>query len=101
VWSTVASTEFDLTNSVAVGDVIYVGTDDAPVLRVDAGPELEQLAGRLSAGPVEAESYDALRVRITSTWAARRAGMTQASAATAHNVRVVTSITHGSDGLTP
>jgi len=36
VWSTVATTEFDLACRVAVGDVIYVGTDDARVLRVDA-----------------------------------------------------------------
>jgi oligopeptidase B len=46
-------------------------------------------------------SQDALSVRITSTWAARRAGTMQARAATAHNVIVVRSITHGSDGLTP
>jgi hypothetical protein len=32
VWSTIATTELDLACSVAVGDVIYVGTDDARVL---------------------------------------------------------------------
>src|SRR6185436_4525150 len=37
VWSTIATTEMDLACCVAVGDVIYVGTDDARVLRVDAG----------------------------------------------------------------
>jgi hypothetical protein len=45
VWSTIATTEFDLACCVAVGDVIYVGTDDARVLRVDAKGELEQLRG--------------------------------------------------------
>jgi photosystem II stability/assembly factor-like uncharacterized protein len=37
--------EFDLACCVAVGDVIYVGTDDARVLRVDAEGEVEQLRG--------------------------------------------------------
>ena len=45
VWSTIATTEFDLACCVAVGDVIYVGTDDARVLRVDADGALEQLRG--------------------------------------------------------
>jgi hypothetical protein len=45
VWSTIATTEFDLACCVAVGDVIYVGTDDARVLRVDAKGGLEQLRG--------------------------------------------------------
>jgi hypothetical protein len=45
VWSTIATTEFDLACCVAVGDVIYVGTDDARVLRVDADGELEPLRG--------------------------------------------------------
>ena len=35
----------DLACCVAVGDVIYVGSDDARVLRVDAGGELDQLLG--------------------------------------------------------
>src|SRR6188472_3125959 len=43
VWSTVATTEFDLACCVAVGDVIYVGTDDARVLRVDADGAPEPL----------------------------------------------------------
>lgn len=45
VWSTVATTEMDLACCVAVGDVIYVGTDDAHVLRVDADGGLERLSG--------------------------------------------------------
>ena len=45
VWSTLATTEMDLACCVAVGDVIYVGTDDARVLRVDADAGLEQLRG--------------------------------------------------------
>jgi hypothetical protein len=44
-WSTIATTELDLACCVAVGDVIYVGTDDARVLRVDADGEFEQLRG--------------------------------------------------------
>ena len=45
VWRTIATTEFDVACCVAVGDVIYVGTDDARVLRVDADGALEQLRG--------------------------------------------------------
>jgi hypothetical protein len=45
VWSAIATTESDLACSVAVGDVIYVGTDDARVLRVGADGALEQLRG--------------------------------------------------------
>ena len=37
--------EMDLACCVAVGDVVYVGTDDARVLRVGANGELEQLRG--------------------------------------------------------
>ena len=44
-WSTIATTEFDLACCVPVGDVIYVGTDDARVLRVGADGALEQLRG--------------------------------------------------------
>jgi hypothetical protein len=44
-WSTIATTAFDLACCVAVGDVIYIGTDDARVLRVDANGALEQLRG--------------------------------------------------------
>ena len=35
-WSTIATSEFQLACCVAVGEVIYVGTDDARVLRVSA-----------------------------------------------------------------
>jgi hypothetical protein len=45
VWSTIATTEVDLACCVAVGDVIYVGTDDARVLRVGANGELGPLRG--------------------------------------------------------
>jgi photosystem II stability/assembly factor-like uncharacterized protein len=45
VWSTIATTAFDLACCVAVGDVIYIGTDDARVLRVDANGVLEPLRG--------------------------------------------------------
>jgi hypothetical protein len=46
VWSTIAATtEWDLACCVAVGDIIYVGTDDARVLRVGANGELEPLRG--------------------------------------------------------
>ena len=45
VWSTLATTEMDLACCVAVGDVIYVGTDDARVLRVGADGGLEPLRG--------------------------------------------------------
>ena len=44
-WSTIAMTEWDLACCVAVGDVIYIGTDDARVLRIDAEGELEPLRG--------------------------------------------------------
>lgn len=45
VWSTIATAEFDLACWVAVGNVIYIGTDDARVLRVGAAGEIEQLRG--------------------------------------------------------
>src|SRR5918994_6994131 len=45
VWTTMATTEMDLACCVAVGDVIYVGTDDARVLRVVTDGALEQLRG--------------------------------------------------------
>jgi hypothetical protein len=44
-WSTVVTTEFDLACCMRVGDVIYVGTDDARILRVSADGEIEQLRG--------------------------------------------------------
>jgi len=55
VWSTIATSELDLACCLAVGNDIYVGTDDARVLRLPAGPlakagadaggEFEQLLG--------------------------------------------------------
>ena len=45
VWSTIATAEFNLACCVTVGDVNYVGTDDARVLRVSAAGEIEQLSG--------------------------------------------------------
>jgi hypothetical protein len=45
VWSAIAITELSLACCVAVGDVIYVGTDDARVLRVGANGALEPLRG--------------------------------------------------------
>jgi hypothetical protein len=45
VWSTIAATALDLACCVAVGDVIYIGTDDARVLRVGADGGLGQLHG--------------------------------------------------------
>lgn len=45
VWSTIATTGLDLACCVAVGEVIYVGTDAARVLRVSADGELEELRG--------------------------------------------------------
>ena len=44
-WSTIATTEFDLACCVAVGNVIYVGTDDARVLRVSADGKIKPLRG--------------------------------------------------------
>jgi len=45
VWSTIATADVDLACCVAVGDVIYVGTDDARVLCVSARGEIEQFPG--------------------------------------------------------
>jgi len=45
VWSAIAITELNLACCVAVGDVIYVGTEDARVLRVGADGALEPLRG--------------------------------------------------------
>ncbi len=44
-WSTIATTEMDLACCVAVGGIIYAGTDDARVLRVSADGAIEQLRG--------------------------------------------------------
>ena len=45
IWTTIATTKLDLACCVAVGGVIYVGTDDARILRVDPDGEFEQLRG--------------------------------------------------------
>jgi hypothetical protein len=45
VWTAIAATELELSCCVAVGNVIYVGTDDARVLRVGANGSLEPLRG--------------------------------------------------------
>jgi len=42
-WTTIAATELDLACCVAVGEVIYAGTDDARVLRVGADGAVEPL----------------------------------------------------------
>jgi hypothetical protein len=44
-WRTVATSDFELACSVAVGDVIYVGTDDAHILKVNTNGSVEQLGG--------------------------------------------------------
>lgn len=43
LWSTLVVSEIDLACCVAIRDDIYVGTDDARVLRVEAGGRVEQL----------------------------------------------------------
>ena len=45
VWSAVATAQASLACCVAVGDVIYVGTDDAHVLRISTAGEIEHLHG--------------------------------------------------------
>jgi hypothetical protein len=45
VWTTIATAETDLACCVAVGDIIYAGTDDASIFRVSAAGEIEQLRG--------------------------------------------------------
>jgi hypothetical protein len=52
-WATVASSEFELSCCMAVGDAIYVGTDDARMLRLSGGGRVlepiegfEHVAGR-------------------------------------------------------
>ena len=45
VWSTFATSELDLACLAALGDVIYLGTDDARVLRVRENGEMDQLSG--------------------------------------------------------
>jgi hypothetical protein len=45
IWSTIATAESECSCCVAVGEAIYVGTDEATVLRVGSSGILEQLAG--------------------------------------------------------
>jgi hypothetical protein len=45
IWSTIATAESECSCCVAVGDAIYVGTDDASVLRVGSNGVAEQLGG--------------------------------------------------------
>ncbi|MEO8069971.1 MAG: hypothetical protein ABI652_01100 [Acidobacteriota bacterium] len=45
VWSTIATSQSQLACCVAVGDTIYVGTDDAQVFRVRSNGRIEQLGG--------------------------------------------------------
>jgi hypothetical protein len=44
-WSTIATSELDLACLVGVGDMIYLGTDDARVLRVSQDRTIDQLGG--------------------------------------------------------
>ena len=44
-WITITSSSADLACCMAVGDVIYLGTDDARVLRVEPGGEVTELSG--------------------------------------------------------
>src|SRR4051794_25949159 len=44
-WSTVATSQLDLACLVVVGDGIYLGTDDARVLRVGPDGEIDSLSG--------------------------------------------------------
>ncbi|MCU1246268.1 MAG: hypothetical protein JWN02_2178 [Acidobacteria bacterium] len=44
-WTTLAESECDLSCCVPIGDVVFVGTDDAQILRVDPGGAPQRLAG--------------------------------------------------------
>lgn len=44
-WTTVAASGFDLSCCVAVGDAVFVGTDDAQILRVDPDGAVHRLTG--------------------------------------------------------
>lgn len=44
-WDAIATSEFQLACCVAVGDVTYVGTDDARVLRISANGRIDRLDG--------------------------------------------------------
>src|SRR5688572_31587391 len=45
VWRMVATSQLDFACLVVVGDVIYLGTDDARVLRVSENGEIDPLGG--------------------------------------------------------
>jgi photosystem II stability/assembly factor-like uncharacterized protein len=45
VWTTIATSQLDLACVVAVGDVIYLGTDDARVFRVSHNGKIDPLSG--------------------------------------------------------
>mgnify|MGYP001552617781 CR=1 FL=1 len=44
-WTAIARSEFDLSCCVPIGNVVYVGTDDAHVLRVDPHGAQQRLTG--------------------------------------------------------
>src|SRR5262245_22289165 len=44
-WNTIATSELPLSCCVAVGDVIYAGTEDARILRVDGNGRIDVLRG--------------------------------------------------------
>jgi hypothetical protein len=44
-WTTLARSEFPLSCCVAIGNVVFVGTDDANILRIDQGGALQRLTG--------------------------------------------------------
>lgn len=44
-WTTIATSEAEFSCCVAIGDAVYVGTDDARILRVGPRANLEQLVG--------------------------------------------------------
>src|SRR5258708_2543346 len=44
-WTTLAKSELDLACMVVVGDVIYLGTDDAQVLRINQDGKIDPLHG--------------------------------------------------------
>ena len=44
-WTAIATSEFQLAGCVAVGDVTYVGTDDARVLRISANGRIDRIDG--------------------------------------------------------
>ena len=44
-WTAIAKSDFELSCCVAIGDVVFVGTDDANILRVDPGGAQQRLRG--------------------------------------------------------